>query len=248
LGPQHELPHNFTHSPIGINSATNVHSTTTAKQSRTATPPSQPSHTRIETTEVKTDADRGRRDMHHHIERATATQDPTPQCCCTRNWPPGGMLTPSQKQTLACAGTSNPPLSTPLSLVRGDPTRRTAPRFRLVSRIAVTEAQRGAPPSEPNQAAYHHRGSNHSVAFPLAQTAAIELETEEFVYAVFRRCIALGNFSSGENPRHNPLQAKSPLAAGAASAVSGRCPAPHRGVQATPGAAERCKRQKPADE
>jgi hypothetical protein len=90
-------------------------------------------------------------------------------------------------------------------------------------------------PREPKQAAGHHRGLNHPVAFPLAQTATIELETEDVVCAVFRRCIAPGNFSCAESPRRNPLQAKSPLAAGAASAISGCCPAPHRGVPSNPG-------------
>jgi hypothetical protein len=61
--------------------------------------------------------------------------------------------TPRQKQLSRGAGTTNPPLSTPLSLtlslslVRGDrQTRRTAPHSRLVSKIVVKVARRGAPP------------------------------------------------------------------------------------------------------
>jgi hypothetical protein len=80
--------------------------------------PSQPSHTSIETIEAKTAADRGWRGRH----QCTTTPKGLPPRGTQRpvllhpNWPPGGMQTPSQKQTLACAGTSNPPLNTPLSL------------------------------------------------------------------------------------------------------------------------------------
>jgi hypothetical protein len=112
------------------------------------------------TTEVKTAAEMERRGGHHRTERATAVQDPTPQCCCTRkgHWatcrntesePP---TCHSARLTLSCAGSAQ--------------TRHTAPHSRLVSKILVEVAQRGAPPSEPNQVADHHRGSNHLAASP----------------------------------------------------------------------------------
>jgi hypothetical protein len=75
-------------------------------------------------------------------KRATAVQDPPPQCCCT----PADHLTVcrntesettnargpprNRRCTLACAGTSNPPLSTPVACARDHPTSRTAPRTR----------------------------------------------------------------------------------------------------------------------
>jgi hypothetical protein len=86
-------------------------------------------------------------------KRATAVQDPPPQCCCS----PADHLTvcrntesemtnargPRRNRpwTLACAGTSNPPLSTPLARARDHPTRRTAPHPGLVPRIAAMIAK-----------------------------------------------------------------------------------------------------------
>jgi hypothetical protein len=148
-----------------INAAKTLHSTTTEKQSKTAAPPSQNKYRK--TTEVKIAAEKERRGRHHHTKRAIAVQNPTPRCCCTRKATGRHVETPSQKQlsrargpptrltarlTLSCAGTAQ--------------TRCTAPHSTLVSKIAVEIAQRGSPPSEPNQAADHHRGLNHLAASP----------------------------------------------------------------------------------
>jgi hypothetical protein len=150
-----------------INAARTLHSTTTekTKQNRSSTL----SNKYRKTTEVKTAAEKERRGRHHHTERATAVQGPTPRCCCTRKATGRHAETPSQKQlsrargpptrhsarlTLSCAGTAQ--------------TRRTAPHSRLISKIAIEVAQRGASPSEPNPAADHHRVSNHLAASPRA--------------------------------------------------------------------------------
>jgi hypothetical protein len=160
---------------------------------------------------------------------------PMQRCCCTREATGRHVETPSQKQllrargpptrltarlTLSCAGTAQ--------------TRRTAPHSRLVSKIVVEVAQRGAPPSKPNQAAGHHRGSNHLVASPSRKPPPSSQKSKDVACAVTRHCTAPEKFSRAEQPRRNPLQAMSPLAADAASAVRRRCPAPHRGVPSNP--------------
>jgi hypothetical protein len=58
---------------------------------------------------------------------------------------------PPLDASLACAGTANLPLSTPLLVCRDLQTHHTAPHSELVSRIVVKVARRGAP-REPYQA------------------------------------------------------------------------------------------------
>jgi hypothetical protein len=187
LGPQHGLPHNCTPSPVGLGHQLGhkcvLNDDSKTKQNRDSTLSTIIQS--IETTEVKTAVDRGRRGRHYHTERATIAQDPTPQCCCTRNWPPGGMQTPSQKQTLACAGTSNPPLSTPLSLVRRDRNPPHGSTLQTHLKDSRHRSTKRCPALGTESSCRPPQRFESSSCFPLAQTATIEMETEEVACASF---------------------------------------------------------------
>jgi hypothetical protein len=108
----------------------------------------------------------GRRGRHHHTERAIVAQDPTPQCCCTQT---GHRAACRHRVRSKLSRVQGPPTrhSVRLSLVHGDrQNRRTAPRFILVSRIAVIEAQRGAPPSGTESSCRPPHRSESSSCFP----------------------------------------------------------------------------------
>jgi hypothetical protein len=139
-------------------------------------------------------------------KRATAVQDPPPQCCCT----PADHLTVcrntesettnargpprNRRCTLACAGTSNPPFSTPVARARDHPTSRTAPHPGLVPRIAAMVARGGAPPSrEPNGAVRPTPRLESSRCFAPAQSRHRARRPKDVARAVFRRCITPGS-------------------------------------------------------
>jgi hypothetical protein len=187
-------------------------------------------------------------------KRATAVQDPPPQCCCT----PTDHLTVcrntesettnargprhNRRWTLACAGTSNPPLSTPLARAWDHPTRRTAPHPGLVPRIVVMVAKEvpRPPRTEPS------RQTNTEVRIitllrPRTEPPPSSQKTKDVARAVFRRCIAPGSSAELKAP---------PRSAAGQVATSCRCrkhhqnnDVPHRTREcpATPGATERCK-------
>jgi hypothetical protein len=182
-------------------------------------------------------------------------QDPPPQCCCT----PTDHLTVcrnteskttnargprcNRRWTLACAGTSNPPLSTPLACARDHPTRRTAPHPGLVPRIAAMVAKEvPRPPREPNRAVRPTPRFESSRCFDPAQSRRHRARRpKDVARVVFRRCIAPGSSAVLKAP---------PRSAADQVVTSCRCrkrhqnnDVPHRTGECptTPGIAERCK-------
>jgi hypothetical protein len=162
LGPQHGLPHNCTHWSVGLGHQLGHNSTLNDDGKDKEKLQLHPLIQVSKTTEVKTAAEKGPRGRHHHTERATAVQDPTSQCCCTRNGHRAACRTPRQKQLSRGAGTTNLPLSTPLSRVRGPPN----PPHSSTLQTRLKDCRQSSTKRCPAQAADYHRGSNHLAASP----------------------------------------------------------------------------------
>jgi hypothetical protein len=225
---------NEPHKIVRVNAAKTLHSTTTEKRSKTAAPPSQ---TSIEkTAEVKTAAEKERRGRHHHTERATAVQRTNAAVLLHPRGHRAACRNTESEATLACAGTTNPPHSTPHSLVRGDCTN---PPHGSTLQTRLKDCRRSSTKRCPalrtkSSCRSPQRLENISLLPPRASRRHRARSPKKSpapssdVVPHRRNSVVL------KQPRRNSLQAMSPLAADAASAVRRRCPAPHRGVPSSP--------------
>jgi hypothetical protein len=75
----------------------------------------------MKTTELKTAADKGAKGQAPPHRRGHRRAGPNAAVLLHPNRPPDGMTNTESEATLACAGTTNPPLSTPHSHARGPP-------------------------------------------------------------------------------------------------------------------------------
>jgi hypothetical protein len=169
-------------------------------------------------------------------------QDPSPQRCCTRTDHRTTCRNTEPGATLACTGTANPPLSIPLSRLRGPPTSHTAPQSRLVPKVVVEMAQGGALP--PRTKSSRRSPQRYDIISLLPSHAS----RRHVAQAVFRRCTAPEFPAMPRNPATDccePSHLWLPLSRAPSSDA-----VPHRpgDRQATPGTVERCKRTKAGTE
>jgi hypothetical protein len=167
---------NYTHRPIGSGHQHGraLHTNEGRKdKSKTAAPPTNRTHASNEPWSEAHHRRKKLRGIHHRTEGP-------PPCGAQRRRSAAPTLTADNVKNTESEEHSRargPPTrhSARLSLVRGDlSTRRTAPHFGVVSRIAVEVARRCLAPQRPQQAAYHHQGMKSSRCFALAQAATIE--------------------------------------------------------------------------
>jgi cell wall-associated NlpC family hydrolase len=175
LRPQHGLPH----CPVGQGQQRGQNSTLNddrkTEQNRSSTLPNK----YRKTTEVKTAAEKERRGRHHHTERATAVQKTNTAVLLHPKGHRAACRNTESEATLACAGTTNPPHSTPHSLVRGD---RTNPPHGSTLQTRRKDCRRSStkrcPALKTKSSCRSPQRLESSRCFPLARAAAIEPEVQ----------------------------------------------------------------------